>query len=80
MTDLIRLNEKGVRAYMARGGSKHRPSGRWKGRIGRITNYSKDGSLACVIWHGNRSPDRVPVNLIEPCRPVSNEALAECFE
>ncbi len=80
MTDLIRLNEKGVRAYMARGGSKHRQSGRWEGRIGWITKYSKDGSLACVIWHGNRSPDRVPVNLIEPYIPVSNEGLAERIE
>jgi len=66
VTDLIRLNEKGVRAYSARGGSRHRQSGCWEGRIGRIVNYSKDRSLACVIWHGNRSPDRVPVTLLEP--------------
>ena len=64
MSELIRLNEKGIRAYMARGGSKHRRSGCWEGRIGRIVNYSKDRSLACVIWHSNRSLDRVPVTLL----------------
>jgi len=75
VTDLIRLNEKGLRAYTARGGSKHRRSGSWEGRIGRILNYSKDRSLACVVWHGNRSPDRVPVTLLEPA-----EGLAERLE
>jgi hypothetical protein len=67
MTDLIKLNEKGVRAYKASGGAICRPKQReWRNRIGKVAKYSRDRSLAYVIWDGTRSFDRVPIYLIEP--------------
>jgi len=67
MTNLIRLNDKGVRVYTSRAGSTHGPSVRWAGRLGRLVKYNRNRSLAYVIWDGNRSPDRVSVELIELC-------------
>ena len=64
---LIKLNERGVRAYMASGGARNRPHVDWKSRTGRIASYSKDRSHAYVIWNGRHSCDRVLVGLIEPC-------------
>ncbi len=67
MSNLIRLNEKGIRVFSSRAGSTHGPSVRWAERLGRLMKYNRDRSLAYVIWDGNRSPDRVSVDLIEPC-------------
>ena len=64
---LIKLNERGVRAYMASGGARYSRRADWQGRTGRIASYSRDGSHANVIWNGRRSPDRILVDLIEPC-------------
>jgi hypothetical protein len=64
---LIKLNDKGVRAYMATGGAKYdRPKPDWESRTGSIVKYNRDRSIAYVVWNGNRSYDRVSVNLIEP--------------
>ena len=67
MTDLIQLNEKGIRAYTSRGGSTHGPSLNWQQRVGKVVKYNRSRSLAYVIWDGTRSFDRVSVKLIEPC-------------
>ena len=64
---LIKLNERGVRAHMASGGASSRPRSDWQNRTGRIAKYSRDRSHAYVIWNGRRSPERVLVDLIEPC-------------
>jgi hypothetical protein len=64
---LIKLNDRGVRVYMASGGAAHRPRSDWQNRTGRIARYSRDHSHAYVVWNGTHSPDRVPVVLIEPC-------------
>ncbi len=66
MIDLIRLNEKGIRAYMSRGGSTHGSRLNWPDRVGRVVKYNRARSLAYVIWDGTRSFDRVSVELIEP--------------
>jgi hypothetical protein len=66
---LIKLNDRGVRAYMASGGAKKRPRPDWQNRTGRIANYSRDRSHAYVVWNGNHSHDRVSVALIEPVTP-----------
>ena len=67
MTNLIRLNDKGIRVYTSRAGSTHGPSVRWAGRLGKLVKHNRDRSLAYVIWDGNRSPERISVELIEPC-------------
>jgi hypothetical protein len=64
---LIKLNDRGVRAYMASGGARHRTRLDWQSRIGKIAMYSRDRSHAYVVWNGNHSFDRVSVELIEPC-------------
>ena len=64
---LIKLNERGVRAYMASGGAAYRRRADWQSRTGRIARYSRDRMHAYVIWNGNHSSDRVSVDLIEPC-------------
>ena len=66
-TMLIKLNERGVRAYTASGGAVFRRHADWQSRTGRIAKYSRDRLHAYVIWKGNRSWDRVLVDLIEPC-------------
>ena len=67
MTDLIKLNEKGVRAYSSpTGGAPYRTKGDWSNRIGKVMKYSRDRSFAYVIWNGNRSFDRVSVYLLKP--------------
>jgi hypothetical protein len=67
MTDhLIKLNDKGVRVYLTNVGGVQRAQPDWRGRTGKVVNYSRDRSLAYVVWDGNRSVDRVPVSLIEP--------------
>jgi hypothetical protein len=63
---VIKLNEKGVRAYKSTGGAQHRAKPEWRNRTGKVIKYSRDRLLAYVIWDGNRTFDRVPVNLIEP--------------
>ena len=63
---LIKLNDRGVRVYMTTGGAQYRARPDWKGRTGIIQKYSRDRSLAYVVWNGNQSSDRVSVNLIEP--------------
>ncbi len=62
---MIRLNEKGVRAYMAGGGARYRLRKDWQSRTGTIVRYNRNRTMAYVIWDGTRSCDLVPVNLIE---------------
>ena len=62
---MIKLNDKGVRAYMAAGGSKNRPRLDWQSRTGTVAKYSRDRAFAYVVWNGNQSCDRVPIILIE---------------
>jgi hypothetical protein len=67
MTDLIKLNERGVRVYMSSGGARYRARrADWKNRRGRIAKYNRNRSVAYVIWDGTRSFDLVSVDLIEP--------------
>jgi hypothetical protein len=76
---LIKLNDRGVRAYMATGGAKYyqaRPD--WQSRTGRIAMYSRDRSVAYVVWNGTRSLDRVSVDLIEPATPEALKAMLIC--
>jgi hypothetical protein len=72
---MIKLNDKGVRAYMATGGAKYRPRLDWQSRTGTIAKYSRDRAFAYVVWNGNQSCDRVSVNLIEP---TSSEGNRNC--
>jgi hypothetical protein len=67
MSNLIRLNEKGIRVFTSRADSTHGPKLCWGERLGKLVKYNRDRSLACVIWDGNRSPDRISVELIEAC-------------
>jgi hypothetical protein len=62
---LVKLNDKGVRVYMASGGAQWRARPDWPSRTGKIAKYSRDRSLAYVVWNGRRSFDRVSVDLIE---------------
>jgi hypothetical protein len=71
---LVKLNDRGVRVYMAGGGAAYRPRPDWQNRTGRIASYSRDRSHAYVVWNGTHSPDRVSVALIEPVSE-SHEAL-----
>ena len=64
MTYLIKLNEKGVRAYKPT--ARYRVKLEWRDRTGKLVKYNRDRSLAYVIWDGTRTFDRVPVHLIEP--------------
>jgi len=66
-TMLIKLNERGVRAYMASGGARYRRRADWQNRTGRVASYSRNRSHAYVIWNGTYYCDRVSVDLIEPC-------------
>jgi hypothetical protein len=75
MTDLVRLNEKGVRAYTSRAGSKHGSRMNWPERVGKIIKYNRGRSLAYVLWDGTRTFDRVPVDLIEPCGSTTGRQL-----
>jgi hypothetical protein len=63
---LIKLNDRGVRVYMASGGAAYRPRPDWERRIGRLARYSRDRSHAYIVWNGTHSFDRVSVALIEP--------------
>ena len=63
---IVKLNDRGVRVYMASGGAQYRPHADWQSRTGRIASYSRDRSYAYVVWNGTHSPDRVAVVLIEP--------------
>jgi len=63
---LIKLNDKGVRVFMASCRTHYRTAPDWRSRTGRIVRYSRNGSIAYVVWNGRCSPDRVLVGLIEP--------------
>ena len=63
---MIKLTDKGVRAYMATGGARYRPRPDWQSWTGTIAKYSRDRAFAYVVWNGNQTCDRVPVHLIEP--------------
>jgi hypothetical protein len=77
---LIKLNDKGVRVYLAAGGAAYRRRRLdWQNRTGRIANYSRDRSHAYVIWNGTHSLDRVSVALIEPCSFAPDVADADSF-
>jgi len=75
---LIKLNDKGVRAYMASSRTHYRIPLDWQSRIGRIAKYSRNRSIAYVVWSGNRSCDRVSVRLIEPAT-LENDSPAAPF-
>jgi len=72
VTMLIKLNDRGVRVYMASGGAPYRPRADWPSRTGRIARYSRDRSLAYVMWDGTHCFDRVSVGLIEPATPQAS--------
>lgn len=86
MINLVRLNEKGIRAYMSRGGSTHGSRLNWQDRVGMIVKYNRNRSLAYVIWDGTRTFDRVSVELIELAGPaqkasdLDRQGFAECLE
>ena len=61
---LVKLNDKGVRVYSS--STRYRNPLDWQSRTGRVAKYSRDRSLAYVVWDGNRTFDRVSVRLIEP--------------
>jgi len=69
---LIKLNDKGVRAYVASGRTHYRTALDWQSRIGTIVKYSRNGSIAYVVWNGRSSSDPVSVRLIEPATPSGN--------
>jgi len=73
---MIKLNDKGVRAYMATGGARYRPRLDWQSRTGTIAKYSRDRAFAYVVWNGTQSCDRVPVNLIELASSEGNRNCA----
>jgi hypothetical protein len=75
---LIKLNDKGVRVYMACSRTHYRTAQDWQARIGRIEKYSRNRSIAYVVWSGNRSCDRVPIRLIEPTT-LENRSPASPF-
>jgi hypothetical protein len=69
---LIKLNDKGVRAYMAHRRTQCRGALDWQSRIGRVTKYSRNGSIAYVVWNGRNSPECVSVDVIEPATSVAD--------
>ena len=68
---LIKLNDKGVRAYMASGRTHYRTPLDWQSRTGKIVKYSRNGSIAYVVWNGRSSYDRVSVDVIEPATSLA---------
>jgi len=50
---------------MPTGGAQYRAKLDWQNRTGKFIKYSRDRSIAYVIWEGIRTFDRVSVNLIE---------------
>ena len=71
---LIKLNDKGVRVYMSyryRYRYRYRTPLDWPSRTGRVTKYSRNRSIAYVVWNGNRSFDRISVDLIEPATSLA---------
>ena len=67
---LIKLNDKGVRVYMSYR-YRYRTPLDWPSRTGRVMKYSRNRSIAYVVWNGNRSFDRVSVDLIEPATSLA---------
>ena len=67
---LIKLNDKGVRVYMS-SRYRYRTPLDWQSRTGRVTKYSRNRSIAYVVWNGNRSFDRISVDLIEPATSLA---------
>ena len=68
---LIKLNDRGARVYMASGRTQYRTPLDWQSRTGRIVKYSRNRSIAYVVWNGRCSPDRVLVGLIEPATSLA---------
>jgi hypothetical protein len=66
---LIKPNDRGVRVYMATRKYRARPD--WKSRTGRIAKYSRDRSVADVVWNGTRSFHCISVDLIEPAASLA---------
>jgi hypothetical protein len=66
---LIKLNDKGVRVYSS--SILYRSPLDWQSRRGRVAKYSRDGSVAYVLWNGRRSFDRISVDLIEPATSLA---------
>ena len=62
---LIKLNDKGVRVYTSSRYRRLNPLD-WQSRTGKIVKYSRNGSIAYVVWNGRSSYDRVSVDVIEP--------------
>jgi len=66
---LIKLNDRGIRVYM----SSHYGARRdWQSRTGKVEKYSRNRSLAYVVWDGTRYHDRISVDLIEPTSSEGN--------
>ena len=63
---LIKLNDKGVRLYIASGRTHYRTPLDWQSRTGRVVRYSRNHSIAYVVWNGRSSYDLISVDLIEP--------------
>ena len=68
---LIKLNDKGVRAYMASGRTHYRNALDWQSRTGRIVKYSRNRAVAYVVWNGRSSFDPVSVDVIEPATSLA---------
>jgi hypothetical protein len=68
---LIKLNDKGVRVFMASGRTHYRNALDWRSRTGRIVKYSRNGSIAYVVWNGRSSYDPISVGLIEPATSLA---------
>jgi hypothetical protein len=67
---LIKLNDKGVRVYMS-SRYRYRTPPDWQSRTGRVTKCNRNRSIAYVVWNGNRSWERVSVDLIEPATSLA---------
>jgi hypothetical protein len=68
---LIKLNDKGVRAYMASGRTHYRTALDWQNRTCEIVKYSRNRSIAYVVWNGRSSYDPISVRLIEPATSLA---------
>ena len=71
---LIKLNDKGVRVYSS--STHYRNPLDWQSRTGKVAKYSRNRSIAYVVWNGNRSFDRISVDLIEPAIPNEVDQFA----
>ena len=74
---LVKLNDKGVRVYMSSRYRRLNPLD-WQSRIGRVAKYSRNRSIAYVVWNGRSSSECVSVDLIQPATPEALKAMLIC--